>query len=132
MSSFLIHLWSIEKSYTVSFKEISLCSFFVTLLICFLNKNYTILCYPQIWKFLFYLHTTNLHHHCNVNLNKISYFLKIETPFSKKSWFLETGKTSYIPSDSLLYHRKYFINQSKNYIFIIKSDIRFLIKIWNL
>ena len=29
MSSFLIELWSIEKSYTVPFKEISLCSSFV-------------------------------------------------------------------------------------------------------
>ena len=129
MSSFLIDLWSIEKSYTVSFKDNSLCSFFVYLLIRFLNKNYTILCYPQIWKFMFYLHTTNLHHHCNGNLNKISCFLKTETPFSKKSWFLETVKTSYILSNSLLYHRKYSINQSKNYIFIIKSDTSFLIKI---
>ena len=29
MSSFLIELWSTEKSYTVPFKEISLCSSFV-------------------------------------------------------------------------------------------------------
>ena len=29
MSSFLIELWSTEKSYTVPFKEISLCSPFV-------------------------------------------------------------------------------------------------------
>ena len=29
MSSFLIELWSTEKSYTVPFKEISLCSLFV-------------------------------------------------------------------------------------------------------
>ena len=29
MSSFLIELWSTEKSYAVAFKEISLCSSFV-------------------------------------------------------------------------------------------------------
>ena len=31
MTSFLIELWSTEKSYTVPFKEISLCSSFVKL-----------------------------------------------------------------------------------------------------
>ena len=31
MSSFLSEIWSIEKSYTVPFKEISLCSSFVKL-----------------------------------------------------------------------------------------------------
>ena len=29
MPSFLVELWSTKKSYTVPFKEISLCSFFV-------------------------------------------------------------------------------------------------------
>ena len=42
--------------------------------------------------------------------------------FVKKYWFLTIGKTSYIPSNFLSYIRNCFINQSKNYIFMIKKD----------
>ena len=34
--------------------------------------------------------------------------------FSKKRWILKTVKTANITSNSLLYLRKYFINQNKN------------------
>ena len=66
MTSFSIELMSTEKSYTVPFKEISLCSFFVKSFDTLLNKNYTNLC-----KSLLYLHTSNSHHDSNVNLSKI-------------------------------------------------------------
>ena len=39
MSSFLIELWSTEKSFTISFKEISLCSSFVKSFHSLLKQN---------------------------------------------------------------------------------------------
>ena len=51
---------------------------------------------------------------------------QIQTPcFAKKHWFLKTVKTFYPLSKSLLYLWKYFINQNKNYIFMIKKDLSF-------
>ena len=41
ISSFLIELWSTEKSYTVSFKEISLCLSFVKSFKHFLSETHT-------------------------------------------------------------------------------------------
>ena len=77
MFSFLIEVWSTEKSYAVQFKEISLCSTFTNFLICFLNKNHTNLCYPSpnICQSLFYLYISNFYHNCNKNLRKILYLL---------------------------------------------------------
>ena len=48
MSSFLIELWSTEKSYIVRFKEVSLCSCFAKSFDMFPKQNYTNLCYPSI------------------------------------------------------------------------------------
>ena len=39
MSSFLIELWSTEKSYPLPFKEVSLCSFFVISLEMLAKEN---------------------------------------------------------------------------------------------
>ena len=72
MSSFSVGLWSTVKSYTVPFKEISLCSSFLKPIDMFPKKiipTYVIICYK--FANLFYLHTSNSHHHYNVNLSKI-------------------------------------------------------------
>ena len=45
--------------------------------------------------------------------------------FSKKRWFLKTARTFSILSSTLLHLQKYYINQNKNYIFIIRKDWSF-------
>ena len=76
MSSFLMELWSTEKSYTVQFKEISLCLSFVQSFDTLpKQKLYKLtlsfaLCYP-----LFYLRASSSYYHCNANLSKILYLL---------------------------------------------------------
>ena len=74
MSSFLIKQWSTEKSYTVSFKEISLCSSFVKSSDTLPKQKL----YQHMLSFalnlLFYLNTSNSHYHCNVNLSRIFVF----------------------------------------------------------
>ena len=52
-------LWSAKKSYTVSFKIISLCSSFLKSFDTLLTRS------------LFYLHRSNSHHYHNVKLSKI-------------------------------------------------------------
>ena len=44
---------------------------------------------------------------------------------SETSWFLKSVKTPYIPSNSLLYLRKYLINQNKIDIFMIRKNLSF-------
>ena len=52
--------------------------------------------------------------------------LRREPPFiSRKCCSLKTGKTSYISSNSLLYLQKFFPNQNKDYIFMIRKDWSF-------
>ena len=83
MSSFLNELWSIEKSYAVPFKAISLCSSFA--------KSFDMppkqKLYQRMLSFLlnlqicFYLHTINSHYHCNFNLVISLCFTKVNTSF---------------------------------------------------
>ena len=48
--------------------------------------------------------------------------LRYKPPFFRKTLFLKTAKTSYIPSTSLLHLRKYRTNRNKNYISLIRRN----------
>ena len=74
--SFLIELGSTEKSYTVPFREIALCS-------CFVKSSDTFpkqILYQLMLSFalnlkILVLHASNFDHHCNVNLSKNLFLL---------------------------------------------------------
>ena len=71
----LTELWSTEKSYTVPFKETSPCSSFVKSFDSVSKqKLYQLMLSFALNLQMFYLLTSNSHHHCNVNLSIILYF----------------------------------------------------------